>query len=82
MQEHNVFTMAQVVNKDATLSTVFLGFGAPKKGDGLHYLQCIKSIPTAIMTWEELFVLLSSLVTDGESLNSGAISGLGARAKD
>lgn len=31
------------------------------------------------MHWEELFRLLSSLVTDGESLNSGATSGLGAR---
>lgn len=79
MQEHNIFTMAQIVNKDATLSTLFLGFGAPKKGDGSHYLQCIKQVPNAIMNWEELFKLLSSLVTDGENLNSGAISGLGAR---
>ncbi|KAJ6639196.1 Calsenilin [Pseudolycoriella hygida] len=55
MQEHNIYTMAQVVNKDAAVSPVFLGFGTPKKDDGPHYLQCIKTVPNAIIQWEELF---------------------------
>lgn len=80
-QEHNVYTMAQIVNRDATTSTLFLGFGVPKSGNGQHYFDCLKSV-TKDIEWNDLFPLVSSAVTDGEYLNSGHISGLCTRLKE
>lgn len=78
-QQHNVFAMAQVVDKDATCANLFLGFGTPKDSGGSHYLRCLQDIPTKILSWEELFSLVSSAVTDVESLNSGHLTGLCTR---
>lgn len=78
-QQHKVYALAQVIDKDANIELIFLGFGTPKEGDGSHYLQCLQNIPEQLLTWEDLFALISSAVTDGESLNSGHISGLCTR---
>lgn len=45
------------------------------------YLQAIKNSVTEIMPWKDLFFQVSSVVTDGESINSGDRNGLWAKLK-
>lgn len=83
-QDHNVFVLANIINKDAKMITVFLGFDIPEneedEDDGAAaYFQCMKTVITNIMPWQEFLKLMSSLVTDGEPLNTGSNNGLWAR---
>lgn len=78
-QEHNVFVMANIVNKDGTLSSYFLVFGVPKAG-GAENLNCLKKVMNDILPWKHFFFLVSSVVTDGE-YNTGHLNGLCAKLK-
>lgn len=79
--DHNIFVMANIVKADATLSTIFLGFGAPKYCKATGYFECVKSVITDIIPWQEFLKLMTSLVTDGESLNTGKFNGLFVKVK-
>lgn len=46
------------------------------------YLQAIKDSVSEILPWKDLFYQLSSLVTDGESINSGDHNGLWAKLRE
>lgn len=81
-QRHNVFVMMQVVKSNATLITLCIGFDIPKKKGAAGYLKCIKKIANKVLPWEKLFALISSLTTDGESLNLGRLNGLVIKLKD
>ncbi len=78
-QHHNVYVMGRIVKRDLTVSTLFLGFGVPESGDANGYFQCLKDVVKDTLTWEELFSLTTSIVTDGENLNLGKINGLVAK---
>lgn len=78
-QDHNIYVMGHLVNKDATISTVFIGFDVPKQGKAIGVFECMKSVVEKILPWDVCLQLLSSLVTDGEELNFGSRSGLHVR---
>lgn len=59
----------------------FLGFGVPKSGGASFYLQCLEDVTTKILSWDEFFNLVTSIVTDGESLNTGPLNGVCAKLK-
>lgn len=71
--------MGHMVNKDASVSTVFMGFDVPQKSKAVGVFSCIKSVITKIIPWLLCLNLISSLVTDGERLNLGHRSGIHAR---
>lgn len=74
--EYNVFVMANIVKSDTTMSTVFLGFKNPKKSKAIGYFECVKDVIQDIVPWQEFLTLITSLVTDGEYLNTGKFNGL------
>lgn len=78
-QQHNVFVMAHIVNKDTTTSTLFIRFGIPKKDRVAGYIDCLKTVAKDVIPWEEFFKLITSIVTDGEYLNMGRLTGLCAQ---
>lgn len=69
---HNVFLMVHLVDINGIPSTNFLGFRVLS-----HSTQYdgIKSIIAETMPWSDFFPRVTSLVTDGESVNSGALTG-------
>lgn len=79
MQHHNIYVLANVIYKDTSMSTVFLGFKVPKDGKALAYFESVKEVIGDILPWEEFLLLMSSIVTDGENLNSGDENGLWVR---
>jgi len=54
----------------------FLGFCEPVERGVTGYVQCIVEASKAVLSWHELMKVASSVVTDGESLNSGDRNGL------
>jgi hypothetical protein len=82
-QKHNVFVMAQIVKDDveASIVTVYLGFDTPKSKGAIGYLNCLKRITKKFLPWKDFLALITSVVTDGESLNLGRLNGLIAKLK-
>lgn len=80
-QKHNVFVMTQIVKKDGSIGTLCIGFDVPKTNGALGYLQCLKNIVNKLLPWDHFFMLISSIVTDGENLNMGHLNGLVALLK-
>lgn len=79
---HNIYVMAYIVTPELTTSTLFIGFGVPKSSGTDGYLECLKRVVTKIMPWSEFFNLVTSIVTDGEPLNTGRLNGLIAKLKE
>lgn len=78
-QKHNLFVVVQIVKSDGNIETLCVGFDVPKEGRAPGYLNCIISIASRMLPWEEFFGIISSIVTDGESLNLGPLNGLVVR---
>lgn len=90
-QDHNIYVLANVVHKNGTMDTSFIGFDIPKAvplmpngkpekfAPSLEYYNCVKSIANNVVSWDDFIKLISSLVTDGETLNTGNEHGLWAR---
>lgn len=71
-QDHNVFVLVNLVNRDGVMETVFLGFSIPEneevENDGAAaYLKCIKTVVKNVLPWEDFLKLSTSLITDGAS---------------
>lgn len=81
-QKHNVFVMVQIVKKDARLGTLCLGFDVPKTSGVSGYLNCLKTVVKKVLPWDEFFLLITSIVTDGENLNMGKLNGLVAKLRE
>lgn len=82
-QNHNIYVMAHLVAEDLSVSTVFLGFAVPKNGGNAEsYYEAVKNSVTPVLPWNELFEKITSVVTDGENLNSGCDKGLWKKMKD
>lgn len=62
--------MAQIVKRDATIDTLRIRFDIRKSKGALGYLECIESITNKVFPWEQFFALITSVICDGESLNS------------
>lgn len=78
---HNIYVMAHIVNRDLTTTTFFMGFGVPKTGFVEGYYECVKNVVEDILPWEDFFRLVTSIVTDGEPLNTGRLNGLCTKFK-
>lgn len=78
---HNVFVLAHIANRDLTTRTLFMGFGIPETSFVEGYHQCVKNVVKEILPWEEFFSLVTSIVTDGEPLNTGRLNGLCTKLK-
>lgn len=76
---HNIYVMAHIMTCELTTSTVFIGFGVPKTSGVEGYYQCLKSVVEQLLPWNEFFNLVTSIVTDGEPLNTGRLNGLCAK---
>lgn len=79
---HYVYVMAHIIKQDATTSTLFIGFSEPKTGGADAYVQCLKDVVKQILPWDTVFKVVTSIVTDGEPLNTGRLNGLVARLVD
>jgi len=71
--------LSNIVNKDATVSSNFIGLQIPAAGKSLGYFECVKSVVRNVWNWDRCLALTSSLVTDGEPLNTGSEQGLWTR---
>ncbi len=81
-QGHNIYVMGHMVNKDASVSTVFIGFDVPQEGKAIGVVNCIKSVVAKILPWILCLNLISSIVTDGEKPNLRNTEGIHARFAD
>jgi len=61
--------MAKIVTSDGVCENVFLGFAEPDDRGARWYTGAIKSAASLTVDWEELFPKVTSIVTDGASIN-------------
>lgn len=78
---HNIYVMAHIISDKCTTSTFFIWFGVPEVGRAEGYFECVKTIVSKIMPFDEFFELITSVATDGEPLNIGHLNGLHAKLK-
>ena len=74
MHIHNNHLGAKVIHQDGSDSTFFLGFGESPSGGAKGYLEAIMEACRPL-SWESLFSKTSSLVTDGENMNTRSRNG-------
>lgn len=67
------------MHNDGSLKTYFLGFDKPDGSKADSYFEVTKKIVNKIIPWNELIASITSIVTDGEALNTGHITGLWAQ---
>eukprot|EP00794_Sanderia_malayensis_P008302 gene8302-9186_t len=75
MQIHNDHLQAKIIHPDASDSLYFLGFGESEDPGAKGYLAAIKQACQPL-SWDDVLIRTSSLVTDGENMNTGAKNGL------
>ena len=71
MQVDNKHCLLKLVDEHGQEETVFLGYAEPEKRGTEGYVSAIKSACANVISWCDLLPKLSSIVTDGESLNTG-----------
>ena len=81
-QIDNKHVCVQIVTSQGDLINQFLGFSEPLQHGIAGYVQCIHEASKAILPWNDLTRITSSVVTDGESLNSGDRNGEKARRRE
>ena len=74
-QIDNVHVMSKTVTSDGDCENVFLGLAEPHERGATGYTGAINSAVLFIMNWEELFPKVTSIVTDGASINGGKKNG-------
>ena len=70
-QTDNKHVMVKIVDSLGKEDTIFLGFDEPRERGTIGYVNAIKSAVERILPWNQLLHCLSSIATDGESLNTG-----------
>ena len=73
---------AHIVTTDGDVVQRFLGFSKPNEHGIMGYLQSIKDASQSIFQWNEIIQVTTSIVTDGESLNTGDRNGLWRKLED
>ena len=71
MQVDNKHCLLKLVDEHGKEETVFLGFAEADRRGTEGYVSAVKSACGNAITWCDLLPKLSSIVTDGESLNTG-----------
>jgi len=77
-QIDNVHVMAKTVMADGLCENIFLGFEEPKSRRATGYCSAIMGATSFTVGWEDedLFPKITSIVTDGASINVGKRSGM------
>ena len=75
-QIDNKHVCIQIVTSKGEIIHRFLGFRQPVEHGIAGYLQCVQEASKGILPWSDVITVTSSIVTDGESLNSGDRNGL------
>lgn len=76
MQLHNHHVMANIVDEKGKNKLLFLGFEETEgRGSEAHVTALRKSVER-VMPWKELFPRVTSIVTDGENMNTGEHKGI------
>ena len=78
-QIDNVHVMARIVTADGDTENVFLGFAEPETRGATGYTDAIKKATSFIVNWDEIFPKVTSIVTDGASINVGEKNGMWAQ---
>jgi len=78
MQLDNIHVLAKIVNSDGDTELIFIGFHEPESKGAIGYYNAIKSATKHVIPWNKLMPLISSIVTDGASINTGEKNGLWA----
>jgi hypothetical protein len=71
VQTDNIHVMVKTVDQIGKEETLFIGFVEPIERGVYGYLSAVKSAVEQILPWPVLVKCLSSVVTDGECLNTG-----------
>ena len=70
------YVMAKIVTSDGDCENVFLGLAEPDERGASGYTGAIMSVASIIVDCEELFPKVTSIVTDGASINVGEKNGM------
>jgi len=70
-QLDNKHCLIKIVDKNGDEDTLFLGFAEPHDRGTRGYVAAVKEACEKVMKWDQLLNKLSSIVTDGESMNTG-----------
>ena len=75
IQIHNNHLQAKVTHQEGSSSLYFLGFGESEDRGAKGYLATMKEACKPL-SWYDVFSRMSSFVTDGGDMNTGAQNGL------
>jgi hypothetical protein len=71
-QLDNKHCMLKLVDKNGHEDTVFLGFAEPQERATAGYVKAVIQACEKVAKWDELLPKICSIVTNGESMNTGA----------
>lgn len=63
--------MVKIILTNGDSEIVFIGFKEPIQKGVIGYYEVIKSLIQELMTFEDFLFILSSIATDGASINIG-----------
>jgi hypothetical protein len=75
-QVDNIHIMGKVVSKQGLMNLAFLGFEEPECRGAQGYMKAVKEATQISWAWETVLNAMSSIVTDGASINTGEKGGL------
>jgi hypothetical protein len=81
-QVDNVHVMAKLVTADGLCENIFLGFEEPKTRGATGYCSAIMEATSFTVSWKDFFPKVTSIVTDGASINVGERSGMWKRLQE
>ncbi|XP_025423121.1 LOW QUALITY PROTEIN: zinc finger protein 862-like, partial [Sipha flava] len=77
-QVDNIHVLAKIITTNGDSELVFIGFKEPIQKRAIGYYEVIKSLIRELMSFEDFLSILSSIATDGASVNIGQKNGLWA----
>lgn len=77
-QVDNIHVLAKIITTNGDSELVFVGFKEPIQKGAIGYYEVIKSLIQELMPFEDFLSILSSIATDGASVNIGQKNGLWA----
>lgn len=75
-QIDNIHVLFKIVLENGDYETMFMGFEEPTQKGAIGYYEAIKNAVERFVDWKEVLHLVSSIVTDGASVNIGKKNGL------
>ena len=72
----SMHVVVQLVTSTGNVTTTFMGFSEPEERGISGYLSSVHASCEPVIPWENLMNEISSVIPDGESLNTGERNGL------